>query len=364
MKLLVKISTLLKPEHLVLLLLFNIHYSLFNLTKILIIRFSSIGDIVLASPVFRCVKQQLPDAKVHLLTKESFRKVTEANPYVDQFFYFKDDLKNLIVKLKEENYDVVIDLHDNLRSNKIKRALKKKAFTIDKLSWPKFLLTNFNINRMPGRHITLRSLDTVQALGVKDDGLGLDYFIPEKDRVFADDLPTSHQAGFIALVIGATYFTKKLPLHQLQELCRLIDHPIVLVGGSEDQQMGEAVRQVDTGKIYNACGKFNLNESADIVRQSKLVISHDTGMQYIAVALQKQVIAIWGGTSPKLDVAPYYGSAGKNKEGEMYDNFLLDIRCQPCSRYGTDKCPLEHFDCMEKLSMAKIAERVMKRLGR
>jgi ADP-heptose:LPS heptosyltransferase len=128
--------------------------------------------------------------------------------------------------------------------------------------------------------------------------------------------------------------------------------------------MGESVRQVNTGKIYNACGKFNLNESADIVRQSKLVISHDTGMQYIAAALQKQVIAIWGGTSPKLDVSPYYGSAGKNGEGEMYDNILLDIRCQPCSRYGTDVCPLEHFDCMEKLSMVKIAERVMKRLGR
>lgn len=330
--------------------------------KILVIRFSSIGDIVLASPVMRCLKRQLADAEVHFVTKSSFRMVTEHSPYIDKFFYFDEDLTVLIQDLKKENYDYVIDLHDNIRSNRIRRALKKKSYTINKLSIEKFLLTNFNINLMPGRHITLRSLDTVAALGVVDDGLGLDYFIPPDQRVTEKDIPTSHLAGFVAVVIGANHFTKKLPVHKLQELCYKIEHPIILLGGKEDHAAGAQIASVDPVKIYNSCGKFNLHESADLVRRSKLVVSHDTGMQYIACAFQKPVLAIWGGTSPKLDVEPYYGSAYTQTGMPIYENVLLNLRCQPCSRFGSKACPLEHFNCMEKQDIDALVSKVHERL--
>ena len=326
--------------------------------KILVIRFSSIGDIVLASPVMRCLKRQLADAEVHFVTKSSFRMVTEHSPYIDKFFYFEEDLTVLIQDLKKENYDYVIDLHDNIRSNRIRRALKKKSYTINKLSIEKFILTNFNINLMPGRHITLRSLDTVAALGVVDDGLGLDYFIPPDQQVTEKDIPTSHLAGFVAVVIGANHFTKKLPVHKLQELCYKIEHPIILLGGKEDQAAGAQIASVDPVKIYNACGKFSLHESADLVRRSKLVVSHDTGMQYIACAFQKPVLAIWGGTSPKLDVEPYYGSAYTQTGTPIYENILLNLRCQPCSRFGSKACPLEHFNCMEKQDIDALVSKV------
>jgi ADP-heptose:LPS heptosyltransferase len=310
----------------------------------------------------RCLKKQLTDAEVHFVTKSSFRMVTEHSPYIDKFFYFEDDLATLILELKKENYDYVIDLHDNIRSNRIRRALKKKSYTINKLSVEKFLLTNFNINLMPGRHITLRSLDTVAALGVVDDGLGLDYFIPPDQRVTEKDIPTSHQAGFLAVVIGANHFTKKLPVHKLQELCYKIEHPIILLGGKEDQVAGEQIASVDPVKIYNACGKFSLHESADLVKRSKLVVSHDTGMQYIACAFQKPVLAIWGGTSPKLDVEPYYGSAYTQTNVPVYENILLNLRCQPCSRFGSKACPLEHFNCMEKQDIDALVSKVHERL--
>src|SRR5690349_17154867 len=151
--------------------------------KFLVIRFSSIGDIVLASPVLRCLKKQIITAEVHFLTKSSFKAVTEANPYVDKFFYYNDDLSSLIKQLRAEEYDYVIDLHNNFRSNKIKRTLGVKAFTIDKLNWEKFLLTKLRINIMPKRHISLRSMDTIAEFGVKYDNAGLDYFIPEKDII-------------------------------------------------------------------------------------------------------------------------------------------------------------------------------------
>ncbi len=332
--------------------------------KFLVIRFSSIGDIVLASPVVRCLKTQLTDAEVHFLTKKSFQAVTEANPYIDKFFYFENDLAVIIDALKNENYDYVIDLHNNFRSIKIKKTLKKKTFTIDKLNIEKFLLTNFHINMMPGKHITCRSLQTVESLGVKDDGNGLDYFIPEKDMVSISDLPTSHVAGYVAVVIGASYYTKKMPLHKLQELCKKIEYPIILLGGKEEKEEGELIAKVDPIKIYNACGKFNLNESADLVMKATLVISHDTGLQYIACAFNKPVLAIWGGTSPKLDVEPFYGSNFLETQKKLpYENIIVpNLWCQPCSKYGKKKCPLGHFNCMEKHNIDLIVEKVHQRL--
>lgn len=331
--------------------------------KILVIRFSSIGDIILASPVFRCVKKQLPNSELHFVTKQSFKLVTASNPYIDRFFYLDKDLTALIKELKKEDYDYVIDLHKNFRSYKIKKALKKKSFTIRKLSVEKFLLTKLNIDLMPDIHITQRSLDTVAPLGVEDDGLGLDYFIPEKDIVRETELPHSHLAGFVALVIGASYNTKKLPVHKLQELCSKLEYPVILLGGKEDRLAGEAIASVDDIKVYNACGKFNLNESADLVRQAKLVISHDTGLQYMACAFKKPLLAIWGATSPDLDVEPYYGSRFMDQQTQpIYENISLGLSCQPCSKYGTAKCPLEHFNCMEKQDIDAIVGRAMARL--
>ncbi|MEP7164019.1 MAG: glycosyltransferase family 9 protein [Ferruginibacter sp.] len=327
--------------------------------KILVIRFSSIGDIVLTTPVFRCIKKQIPGVELHFVTKLSYKIVTATNPYIDTFFYLDNDLPELIEKLKKENYDHVIDLHNNARSLRIKRALKKRASSIRKLNVEKFLLTNLNINIMPDAHITQRSLDTAAPLGIKDDGMGLDYFIPGKDIVNDSDIPTSHSAGFISLVIGATYETKKMPVHKLQELCYKIDHPVILLGGKDDFIAAEMIASVDPIKIYNACGKFNLNESADLVRQSKLVISHDTGLMHIAAALQKPIISIWGNTSPVLGMYPYYGS----RSTLQYDNIeVRGLRCRPCSKIGYHKCPLEHFKCMENQDIDMLVRVIQQRL--
>lgn len=287
--------------------------------------------------------------------------VTASNPYIDRFFYYDKNLDQLIDQLKQEKYDYIIDLHRNFRSFEIKSALKTPAFTIDKLNVQKWMLTQLHIDVMPGIHITKRSLKTVEPLGVKDDGYGLDYFIPKEDEVAEDDIPTSHLAGYIAIVIGAAHATKKLPVYKLQELCSKLEFPLMLIGGPSDSKEGELIASVDPVKVYNACGKFNLNESADLVRRSRLVISHDTGLQYIACAFQKPLLAIWGGTSPRLDVEPYYGDRFlKEHQGFVYENIIVpDLWCQPCSKYGLEKCPLEHFNCMNKQDMDALAQKAL-----
>jgi len=166
-------------------------------------------------------------------------------------------------------------------------------------------------------------------------------------------------------VIGASYHTKKLPVDMLQKLCTLINYPIVLIGGKEDAKHGIEIANIDPIKIYNACGKFSLNESAWLVKHSKLVISHDTGLQYIACAFNKKVLAIWGATSPKLDVEPYYGKKQLQfSTTPMYQNFIVpNLSCQPCSNFGTKKCPKGHFKCMRHQDLELIANSAFKMLG-
>ena len=332
--------------------------------KILVVRLSSIGDIVMCTPAFRCIKKHNPQWQVHFVTKKKYKSVTVANPYIDRFFYLDEDLSAVIEELKKEKYDCIIDLHNNLRSARIKSALKCKAFTIDKLNLEKFVLTRLKINIMPNKLFPTRVLETLKPLGVQDDGLGLDHFIPPGNEISEEDIPASHVAGYIGIVIGATYFTKKLPVHKLIELCAGIKHPVILIGGEEDRRNGDLVAASNPVKVYNACGKFNLNESADLVRRAKLVISNDTGLQYVACAFQKKLIALWGGTSPKIGVAPYYGSAAKaaGREPRHY-NAVLNLWCQPCRKYGSNSCPLGHFKCMEHQDIARIVQTAHHMLG-
>ena len=328
--------------------------------RLLFIRFSSIGDIVFTTPAIRCAKQQIPGVELHFLTKASMKAVTEANPYIDHFHYFDKDLNATIKDLKAVQFDYIIDLHKNLRTFQIQKALGVPSLSYQKLSLQKLLLTKLHLNYMPARHIVDRSLDALSALGVVNDGKGLDYFIPKKAALPSNALPAAFQSGYIALVIGASYASKKLPVASLQALCHKIPYPIVLIGGKEDQEQGTVVEAINPIKIFNACGKFNLHASALLVKQSRTVISHDTGFLYIACAFHKKTVAIWGATAPALQVEPYYPTAQQESKNEMYFNSIVpDLPCQPCSNYGTKQCPQGHFACMKKQDLQSIADKAI-----
>lgn len=322
--------------------------------KILIIRFSSIGDIVLTTPVIRCLKKQRPDASLHYLTKPGYAGVLKANPYVDKFHFLQKNFEDTVQELKTEKFDLVIDLHHNLRTMRIKRALRCEAKSFDKLNLQKWLLTSLKINLLPSKHIVDRYLETVSHLGVKNDGAGLDYFIPAGEKIQQHDIPVSHQLGYIGLVIGAAHATKRLPLEKLKELVKLLDHPIILLGGPEDKIIGEVLAALDPVKIYNACGKFKLNESADLVRQAKIIISHDTGLMHIAAAFRKPIISVWGNTVPAFGMYPYFGQVQLNQPAPFHIVEVKGLSCRPCSKIGHEKCPKGHFRCMENIALQDI----------
>ena len=332
--------------------------------KFLVIRFSSIGDIVLTTPVMRCLKKQVPGAEVHFLTKAIYESINQANPYIDKQHVLAHSWELMIHELKLEEYDYIIDLHRNIRTMRVQKSLGVKASRFNKLNKQKWVYVNFKLNVMPDLHIVDRYLKTIESFGVKDDKEGLDYYIPAGEEVKQSDIPFSHQAGYVGIAIGAAHNTKKLPLHKLKELCSKLDHPIVLLGGKEDQEEADEITAVDPVKIYNACGKFSINESADLVRKSKLIITHDTGLMHIASAFKKPIISIWGNTVPSFGMYPYYGknySAGP--QGHPFE--IIQVRklwCRPCSKLGYKKCPRGHFKCMENISVQEIIDKVRPRL--
>lgn len=309
--------------------------------KILIIRFSSIGDIVLTTPVIRNVKKQLPDAEVHFCIKQKFRTVVENNPYVDKTHVYDKNLGSLLKQLRQENFDYVIDLHNNFRSFLIKTALGKKSYSYNKLNFKKWLFVNLKINKLPSVHIVDRYMETVKPLNVFNDNVGLDYFIPSKDEITIEELPENFQKGYAAFAIGAQHYTKRLPKEKIVEVCEKLNSPIILLGDANDHVAGQYVEEKlkQKGKaVFNACGKFNLNKSASIVKQSLYFFSHDTGLMHIAAAFKKEIFSIWGNTTPQFGMYPY-----QTKYHILENNFL---NCRPCSKIGYSKCPQGHFKCM------------------
>ena len=317
------------------------------MTKFLIIRFSSIGDIILTTPIMRCLKLQYPEAEVHYATKKSYKTLLENNPYIDKVFVLENGLNQLIKSLQSEEYDYVIDLHNNLRTSIIKLRLGVKSFSFDKLNFQKWILVKFKKNVMPKVHIVDRYMKTVEFLGVRNDNNGLDYFIPEKDKMPLDWLPENFRNDYAIYAIGGQHETKKLPLNKMIELCQTIKLPLVLIGGKEDFEMGEnliSAMYLPNSKIFNACGKCSLNESASLIQNSKIVYTHDTGMMHVASALKKKVVSIWGNTVPELGMYPY------QTDFEVIEN--KDLNCRPCSKIGYEKCPLGHFKCMNELKFS------------
>jgi len=337
------------------------------LPKFLIIRLSSIGDIVLTTPVIRCLKKQVPGAQVHYVTKENFRSIVEHNPYVDKIHLLSHSWELMLHELQTEECDEVIDFHHNLRTLRLKKALGKPVHAFNKLNIQKYIYVNLKWNVMPGIHIVDRYMKTIEPFGVKNDGAGLDYFLGEKDETKKTDIPASHHAGYIGIVIGAAHNTKKYPVHKLKQLCSQLDHPVILLGGKEDRENGDAIAAADPIKIYNACGKFSINESADLVKKSKLVVSNDTGLMHIAAAFKKPVISLWGNTVPSFGMYPYYGDNFlRNRPPNdrlSYDILQVNkLRCRPCTKIGYDKCPLGHFKCMEKIEVEQVLKAIHARL--
>jgi heptosyltransferase-2 len=317
--------------------------------KVLVIRFSSIGDIVLTTPIVRALKQQLPNVEIHYLTKKANFSLLQNNKYIDKIHLL--EAADLFRKLRQNKFDYIVDLHKNLRTFRIKALLGVKSKSFPKLNLKKFLLVKFKINKLPNVHIVDRYFEATSKLGVTNDKKGLDFFLQEEDFISPDALPLNFQNGYIAVVVGSKHFTKQMPLSLLTEVCKGIDKPIILLGDKGDWEKASKIGNAIGARVFNGCGAYNINQSSALIKNSLGVITADTGLMHIASALDKNIICVWGNTVMDFGMYPYRSA---NSEAETYNFEIKNLSCRPCSKLGYNQCPKKHFKCMNNQAVDEI----------
>ncbi len=287
----------------------------------------------------RCLKTQKPEFQIHYATKKQYSGLLVNNPYIDKIHLLDGSMTDLAAELKQENFDLIVDLHNNLRTVNLWSQLRVKRVKFDKLNWEKWLMVRLKVNMLPYEHIVDRYLETVSDLGIINDEKGLDYFIPDHTSLSDFNLPEN----YMVYALGAQHNTKKLPLSKQIELCNSVKHTLVLIGGKEDTEAGDKLNSACNNTI-NLCGQLSIDQSALLMKNALKVYAHDTGMMHIAAALRKPIVSIWGNTIPEFGMTPYYPSDFDDANSVIME--VDNLKCRPCSKIGFDTCPKGHFKCM------------------
>jgi ADP-heptose:LPS heptosyltransferase len=290
------------------------------------------------------------NAEIHFVVKQKHKAVVEANPFIDKVHEYNGNMSKLLERLKKENFDYIIDLHNNFRSTRIKSSLGKPHQTFRKLNFRKYLLTRFKINRLPKTHIVDRYLKTLERFGVMNDEAGLNFFIPAEESYDFSLLPRSFSNGYIAFVIGGTYFTKRLPAEKVAEICNNLAYPFILLGGRNDAGEAEKILSSAKGQIISLAGKITLCQSASVIKTANVVLTNDTGLMHIAAAFKKKILSFWGNTVPDFGMYPYMPDLAS----ELIE--VNGLKCRPCSKIGYHSCPKHHFNCMNKIETDRVIE--------
>lgn len=326
--------------------------------KILILRLSSIGDIVLTTPVIRSLRNCHPDSQIHFLTKAAYAPLLAHHPGLDQVHLFDGDMEATLAELKAENFDFILDLHRNIRSRIIKSRLRIPASTYPKDRRKILLHTRFKIGKLPDRHTVDRYAAALVPLNCSLDDQGLDFFLPDTyledaQKLIAQQLPAARP---VAVVLGGKFATKKWPANYFIQLLNDLKRPAILLGGPDEAADAAKIAPALNITHYNAVGKADLLQSAALMAGSSLVITHDTGLMHIAVALKLPTVSIWGSTVPELGFAPYRSP-----------NALVvqhpGLSCRPCSKLGHAKCPKGHFKCMNELTPQMVLKAIRERFS-
>lgn len=312
-----------------------------NKPKILVIRLSAMGDIVLTTPVIRALNQQLK-AKIDFLTKPQYVSLLENNKYINRIFSLNDKVDFL----KKNKYDYVVDLQNNLRSWKIRNKIQTKSFVFNKKSLRRYLLIYFGIDLLKN-HVVDRYFATVASLNVVNDNQGLDFNVSSSIK---PEFNTSQ--SYIAWCIGGTHNPKKLSAKQITQVVSKLKIPVVLLGGNNDLDIAEEIiNNVECKSVYNFCGKLSVQESSYLIKKSKMLLTNDTGMMHIASALKMPIISFWGCTKPSLGFSPYMTDPSSIK-------IISKRSAKPCSKHGRH-CKYGKNGCIKEIDPKLIYDSVL-----
>lgn len=326
--------------------------------KILFLRFSSIGDIVLTFPVVHAVRDQLPNVEIHFATKSRFRDLLSACQAIQQIHTFDKRTTEIWSDLKNENFDVIIDLHNNIRSRSLSGFLAKRTLRFPKLNFRKSLLVLFQWDLLPNKHLVDRYFEAVEKIGVVNTHQKIKFYIPKKYEVNLGDWGLEPKK-YISIALGAQFKTKQLPVQKVRAIIEQIDYPIILLGGKTEEIFAdELVEKFPTRKMINFVGKLSILESAYLVKNAKSLLTNDTGLMHIGSCFGIPLHVTWGNTVPKFGMYPYLP-----EKPQLNNSYEISLRCRPCSKIGFEKCPKGHHHCMMNLDESKIVEAITRELS-
>ena len=323
---------------------------LFNLKSLLIIRLSSLGEILLTTPLLRSIKKQYPHLKISFLVKKQYEDALKLNPHITELFLYepqKEKLADVIQVLKKKKFDLVLDLQNNFRSKQIINVIDAETFKFDKRSVDKFLLVNFKINRLEDAPpIPERYALTLPGLKLDREGLELH----TKNSI---SLLLNEKEKLIGMAPGARHFTKRWPKEYFVYLGKLLlkaGYITVLFGGKDDIQLcGEISRNIKDS--INLCNSDELLQTAADMKKCRAVVSNDSGLMHTACAMKIPVLVFFGSTVKEFGFTPY------NERNLILENNSLT--CRPCSHIGRERCPKGHFRCLLDISPEKAFEVLM-----
>lgn len=312
--------------------------------RILVIRFSSIGDLVLTTPILRQLKATFPSATMDALTKPAYSAILHGNPALHTIFT-TENFK------PETHYDLIVDLQNNLTSRTYHR-FGEKVVKYRKENWKKFLLVQFKVNVYQGyESVVERYAKSLAPFGVRLDEKGCEMFLSDEEKDFGKKHRTA-EMPVLAVCFGAKHFTKRFPPERFAlALNHLLEKRAVevwLLGGKEDAPLAnmilELMKRKETVKDFS--GKHTLRETASLIASADAVLSNDTGLMHMAAAFQKPMVVLFGSSVKEFGFLPY-----------KVPFTLLEVEglaCRPCSHIGRERCPKSHFKCMYEIPEEQI----------
>jgi ADP-heptose:LPS heptosyltransferase len=323
-----------------------------SVSRILVVRLSSIGDIVLTTPVVREIAGFFHGADIEYCTKPAFRALLEGNPHLG--------VVHTLDAPPWGPYDLVIDLQNNFRSAKLIGSLKAgRVVRYRKRNWKKLLLVNTGIDLTgPYHSVVDRYRDSLEDFGLQPDTRGCELFPSESDRMFAA-AATDNRGRVLAVCPGAKHATKRFPAKKfanvLSSLLAAMPMHVLLLGGKEDAGAAAAIMAALSDEfrrnVTDLAGTTTIMQSAAVLERSDAVLTNDTGLMHMASAFGKQIFLLFGSSVSAFGFLPYRAPF------ELFE--VPGLRCRPCSHIGRSVCRKGHFRCMNDLEEHDISGKIL-----
>jgi lipopolysaccharide heptosyltransferase II len=327
--------------------------------RILVVRLSSMGDILLTTPLLRALRERHPAAHITYVTRRAFAPLLEHNPRLTEVIALAPGgrLRPLARALRERRFTHALDLHGSLRSRALRWLvpLPWRGYPRHRLARTVLIRTGRDVYR-DRRPVAERYFDAARGLDVRPDGKGLECFIPrgtmDKARQFLAATGLGGERALVALAPGAAHATKRWPLRHWQALAAALTaqgRDVVVAGGPGDVALADAVAAAGAPHAASAAGRFDPAGSGALLKQARCVVSGDTGLMHLAAAVGTPVVALFGPTVPAFGFTPYQARATVLER---------DLPCRPCSAMGGPRCPIGTHACLEELLPAEVFEAV------